>query len=354
MAGCRELSNSRREIDGLDDLLGEPEQAMFDLAFDRERRREQQGFVTPAQGRAFLQMARRFEIGPEKPAANHIARAYFRAIDEIPDARSTAGPTANDSDRRPAPEDPGATKGISDVLGILNAEGLLPQQPRALLSGLDDDRSRLGHIHGHLQSVLEANPAAFAARSGELTYLANTILAGCSIEARSFTAQEASDAAIACCNLGLENWPAHWLPVTAHPDQDLLSMFQIGWSLLYNDVCMYAAGHLVGVLARLRIGDCDTQTALDDLRVEMLGHWQSGAPWRARDAMDVLAILDMPAWAAMLGLIDECPVMHAAIGAIRDSTKRAIGGSQFEFISENRQIAHAHEFMEALADTLRG
>src|ERR1019366_3956461 len=46
MRGCRSLSNSAPEVDGLDELLTAPEQVMFDLAFDRERRRETQGYTT--------------------------------------------------------------------------------------------------------------------------------------------------------------------------------------------------------------------------------------------------------------------------------------------------------------------
>ena len=33
MRGCRSLSNSKPEVDGLDDLLTDEEQVMFDLAF---------------------------------------------------------------------------------------------------------------------------------------------------------------------------------------------------------------------------------------------------------------------------------------------------------------------------------
>ena len=57
-------------------------QDMFDLAVDRESRRERQGYVTPAQARAFLQAAReiQIEIGAP-PSVNPIARAYFRAIE---------------------------------------------------------------------------------------------------------------------------------------------------------------------------------------------------------------------------------------------------------------------------------
>ena len=58
MSGCRRLSNSTPEVDGLDDLLTEPEQRLHDVALDRESRRSQQGYSTAADARAFLLMAR--------------------------------------------------------------------------------------------------------------------------------------------------------------------------------------------------------------------------------------------------------------------------------------------------------
>jgi hypothetical protein len=82
MRGCVSLSNSTPEIDGLDDLFTDREQAMFDLAFERERRREQQGFVTPAQARAFLQMSRQRRRGDDMSSSGSpLARAYFRGIE---------------------------------------------------------------------------------------------------------------------------------------------------------------------------------------------------------------------------------------------------------------------------------
>src|SRR5262245_659492 len=111
MSGCRALSNSGREVDGLDDLLPEGDQVMFDLGVDRERRREKQGYVTPAQARAFLQMSRelRFGIDAMTPA-NPLARAYFRAIDETAaaDAHGASSPSgllAAASDAQSVPED---------------------------------------------------------------------------------------------------------------------------------------------------------------------------------------------------------------------------------------------------------
>jgi hypothetical protein len=63
-------------------------------------------------------------------------------------------------------------------------------------------------------------------------------------------------------------------------------------------------------------------------------------------------ILDMPAWATLLGLLDECPVMHAGLSASRGSHARTVNASAFEFISSNRQIASIHAFMRSLPETL--
>jgi hypothetical protein len=369
MRGCRRLSNSTPEVDGLDKLLTDRKQVAFDLAFDREQRREQQGYVTPAQARAFLQMSRQRRLGDDTtPPGNPVTRAYFRAIEWTTAADANSGsrhlPAA--SGTPPAPE---ADDAIAAVVEVLLEAGVLTQQPRALLGGEQGHAPRLARIQAHIQFVRDRDHAAYSMRVEEVAYLANTIVAGCSIQARSFTAQEASDAAVAVCNLGLENWPPHWLPAkacpgssvveagTALPDDflvshDLVSVFQVGWMVLHDDVSMYAAERLISVLTHLRCDDRETRAGLDALRVEMKKHWLAGAPWRARDALDVIAILDMPAWATLLGLIDECPVIHAGIVASRGSRTRAVSPSAFEFISENSQIASVREFMQLLPETL--
>src|SRR5262249_40385858 len=155
-----------------------------------------------------------------------------------------------------------------------------------------------------------------------------------------FTAREASNAALAVCNLGLENWPRLWLRGNSLAedflvDHDLVSVFQVGWTVLHRNVCVYAAERLISVLADIRCDDRQIQSAFDALRQHLARHCQAGAPWRARDALDVFALLDMPAWATLLGLIDECPVIHAGMGASLGSGMRAVSASAFEFISEN-------------------
>ncbi len=116
---------------------------------------------------------------------------------------------------------------------------------------------------------------------------------------------------------------------------------------------MYTAEKLVGVVSRLLHDDPEIHAGLDALRIEMTRHWQTGAPWRARDFLEVIMFLDMPAWAVLAGLIDECPVIHAGIGASRGSPARVVSASAFDFIAENDQIASVREFIRSLPDTLR-
>lgn len=67
----------------------------------------------------------------------------------------------------------------------------------------------------------------------------------------------------------------------------------------------------------------------------------------------MIAILDAPAWAALLGLVDEFPVLHDAVGASLSGDTHGIDATAFEYISENRQIALVRDFMRALPDRLR-
>jgi uncharacterized protein DUF6178 len=366
MRGCRAMSNSDPEIDGLDDLLTEQAQVMFDLALDREQRRQHQGYLAPDQARAFLAMSRQLRLDQDAaPSASPTATAYFRAVNEsfVSKPSDQSSPTER-SDEPLARADSAAA--VAAVVDILFEAGVLPQRPRALLQGAGGPAPRLAQIQACLRVAGDRAPAAYSMRNEELAYLANAILAGCSIQARPFTPQEASDAAVAVCNLGLENWPPQWPPASAPssadprlPDeflisQDLVRVFQVGWTVLHQQVCLYAAERLVGVLNDLRCEDTEVQADLDALRTEMGRHWRDGAPWRARDALDVITILDMPTWAALLGLTGECPVIHAGLEASRRSAMRAVSASAFEFISENSQIALVREFMESLPERLSG
>jgi hypothetical protein len=329
MRALRSLSNSRPEIDGLHALLDVSSQMMLDVATERERRREKHGFASPADARAFLQMSRTVRRGA--PQSNPIARSYFREMELAP-VSDQAGPAAND---------------MAEVIELLADAGVLAQQaPRGLLNAAPDEPPRhLPRLHAQMHSVFERDPVAYGERNAELAYLANMLIAGCSIQSRPFAAKEAADAAVAVCNLGFEKSP-HLQDdyLVAH---DLIGIFQIGWTALYKDVVIHAAHALIDALSHVRSADDEVQSALNMLRIQMKKQVKARTPWRAEPALDVIAILDKPAWAALVALIAECPVMHAAIAA-HGSGALTIDASAFEFISDTTQIASIGAFLDEL------
>ena len=293
MAGCRRLSNDAAELDGCDDLLGAADQMMHDAAVEREERRSQQGFSTPAAARAFLELARqqrrRGTAGTTATAAamaaNPIVAAYFRTIDDD-GAASSADP----------------------------------------------------HVR----------------RSQELAFLANTLIAGCSIHARAFTPKEAADAALGICRLGIEHWPtpsteaAAGVSLTTGEDvllhYDLIAAFEVGWSVLYEDVCLAVADQLIALSAQLH---------LTALRRDLIVQRDAGTPWQARDALDEIAPIDMTAWSSLLGLLAECPTIPAALPAILDGKTGGISATDFAFISTRRQLDTIRAFLQKLPELLR-
>jgi len=339
MRGCVQLSNGPREADGFHHLLEPEEQDMFDLACDREARREKQGYVAPAQARAFLQAARQLPFDNDPPPQSPIARAYFRAIesaaaDDDGGLRGSPGTLATSNVAAAAHSE---ADSMAAVVDLLRDAGVLMPPPRALLQGPEGSPSRLGLM----EAYVESHPAS----AEELAYLANAIVAGCTIQARPLTAHEASDAAVATCNLGLENWPRHW------HERDLITAFQVGWTVLHRDVCLYVARHLIDVVENIRCRDRDIQLRLHTLARVLTRQVSDGAPWHARNALDVIVMMDAPAWAALLAFLDECPTLHAAVRASRKPC-RIIKATDFEFISCNQQIELVREFMESLPSML--
>jgi hypothetical protein len=338
MAGCRALSSSGREADGLDDLLEPDDQVLRDAAIDRDRRRERHGYVTPDQARAFLAMSRNVHArSGEALPDNPIARAHFRAQVEAAIDHSAGASGRSPGPASAAASDPDPAASMAGVIEVLVEAGFLRSEPRALLTQSEPKLPRLARIHAEMAALHDRNAAVYTRRIDELVFLANTLKAGCAVQARAFTAQEAWDAAIAVCNLALEGIaPAH----NVLADRDLVGLFQAGWTMLHDDVVVYAAAGLLEVVRQLRCRDRVIQIGLDTLRVEMTRHLRAGTPWRAGDAMDVLASLDLPAWVALRGLIDECPVIVTN------------GGTAFEFISERNQVDSMQAFVRSLGEAL--
>jgi hypothetical protein len=112
------------------------------------------------------------------------------------------------------------------------------------------------------------------------------------------------------------------------------------------------ADQLVSTLADLHAVDADTRRELRALRRTLVEQREAGTPWRARDAADVLAMLDMTAWISVRALLDECPVLPEALTAVLERRTTPVSPTAFEFISTTAQIGDVRLFMNALPGVL--
>jgi hypothetical protein len=330
--GCRALSSSRPEESGMDDLLDDSEQVMFDLEVAREQRREQAGYATPPQARAFLDAARRLRLDTATvPPVHPVAAAYFRAL---------AGEAV------PPEETRDAQQGVAAVIEVLRESGVLGAEVRVLPAGTAAEPERPSRIRRALQHLAGHDDAALA-KQGELGYLANVLMAGCSLQGRPFEPREASDAALAVCNLGLEHWPGD-----VHDDvlmhHDLVQLFQMGWAVLHQRVGMAAARGLLDALNSVRTRDRDVQIALTRLRADLVRRIETGTPWRARPRLEVIASLDLAVWAALLGLFGEFPVMASVLAGSPEAAPHRVSPTAFEFVSDRGQIERIEQFLPSL------
>jgi hypothetical protein len=126
----------------------------------------------------------------------------------------------------------------------------------------------------------------------------------------------------------------------------------VGWSGLHQDVGLFAAKQLISTLTDIDCVDRDIRRGLQTLRRTLVKQHDAGTPWCARDAAEVLSMLDVTAWIGVLGLLDECPVLPAALTAIVEGRTNAVSPTAFEFISTAAQIGDVRAFMRKLPDVL--
>jgi len=182
---------------GLFQVLTADEKLESDVAAAREDRRGAEGFISPADARAFLELARRGEGGD---ARDPITRAYFRALN-VPAAEAEAAPTIASP---------------SAALAALGAqEGLVHVAARLFEQAMSDLRER--------------DPARFAARVREVAYLMNVWIAGGTHEGRRPRPMEALEMVLQTCEAGMRTLlaaspatPEHALAVLLRTPADAL------------------------------------------------------------------------------------------------------------------------------------
>ena len=340
MDGCRRLSHAGRELDGLDDLLDAPDQSLHDVTLDRDDRREARGFSTAADARAFLALARQ---GRSRAHLNPIAAAWIRRAD------------VHSGDDAPEPmEAPwllSAAEPFAEVARVLATYDLMPQHPRALIGA--GGASDPGSLLVLMEYLRERHPDVCLARAQELAFAANALVAGCRLQSRSFTPREASEAAAATCSLGLRRQPAS-PGVDYLVGHDLIGTFEDGWAALHREVSLFVGEGLLAALRGLQTGESETLAGLQELQRSLETQVAAGTPWLAGDALEVLAVLDTPAWSGLLGLLSECPIITDAVIAIVERRTGRVDPSAFAFIATDADIDTVRSFMGRVPELLAG
>jgi hypothetical protein len=355
MRRCHRISAESLEDGGLEAVLTGEEQLLADVAADRERRREEEGHVAPSDAAAFLELARRAPPGREGAATHRdpVSAAWFRERDARA-KREARTARAKPARAEPAPAE-GPARDLASFTASLRAAGALPNaRPLLLPEGPGDGRPRLSRLRTQLAFLREHDPAAHSERLEEIAYLANVLVSGCPFQSRRFRSIEAADAVLATCNLGLENWRSR--PAALAPGflrrHDLVAVFRAGWRVLHERVGLHVARRLGETLAELSCDDDEVQADISELRGRLGAAVAAGTPWRVRDQLDVLAVLDQPAWASLLGLMDQCPVLPKAVDEPWAESRRLRVSGGFEFIAENAQIDRVRAFAESLRSRL--
>ena len=192
-------------------LHGE-ELLLEDARAEREERRAERGYVSPADARAFLALAR---TAPDTPAQDPLTRAHFRDLEPV----AAASPSAARAAALPQPP---------PLRQLLAEAGVAPDMPPTPPEAGSLFRQTVGEL-------LESDPDAHQRLVEELAYLANVLIAGDVSAARTWQPVEAAERVLALCDEGLHSVVDRGSSEPASPRQALLrwgavGVFRIAWA----------------------------------------------------------------------------------------------------------------------------
>jgi hypothetical protein len=206
---------------GLFEVLTADEMLEGDVAAARDDRRVAEGFISPADARAFLELARR---GGGGEGRDPITQAYFRGLEGIaaPKPKAAATPREHGS-RVQAGQAPNrrtevaATADVMDLAALLReAEVIAPPAARPLAAlapagtppAEEDSKQRREHLVAPLleramSDLRQRDPALFAERAREIGYLVNVWIVGGAHEGQRPRPVEALEMVLGTCEAGL-------------------------------------------------------------------------------------------------------------------------------------------------------
>jgi len=235
---CSPKPTARGFVDTVDALVE-------DETHERRERRERGGYITPPLAAAFLASARTASPDALAGATDYddVTRRYFEQIAaaaasaEAERKRAMAESSDDDDDDVPRAS-PLQMRALEDVL--VEAEIIGDRQPLLLKGPQTEQRVGL-ELKDRLDRLRFTRPDAFAARLGELAYLANVLMVGCAIDGKRFEEADAAQVALACANLGLDHLLGRDLDPLGRADRadallerppGVVRLFQLGWQLI--------------------------------------------------------------------------------------------------------------------------
>lgn len=237
---CALTRDAIEETGSLYELLTLPEELASDVAAAREDRRQGEGYVSAADARAFLALARATDAQELLASAEQdaITKAYFRALSEQPtdkeaERHSDTSARASDVERLNAL--------IDEAVGE-HAPAATPR--RALPSGAATRADAPRPIERAIERLARSEPALHAVRVEELAYLANVLLSGHGYRGRALRAVDAGQLAMIVCERGaarIAELQHVRGPVTARIAQawsshSAVHTFRIGWQTLHDEL----------------------------------------------------------------------------------------------------------------------
>lgn len=225
---------------GLWNVLTSEEMLESDVAAGREDRRAAEGFVSPADARSFLEIARR---GSDLDARDPISHAYFRDLQPAAAAPARAKPAAAPAKASQALAAPSGDLGqLMELLAEARVVSAADQQPlAALTSGAKNSATKSPAKRSQqkrtaplfeqaMADLREAEPQRFFERVEELGYLINVLVAGGEHEGRRPRPVEALETVLRACEAGLKAR----LPSKAKRDRVQAALAQTSADLLFR------------------------------------------------------------------------------------------------------------------------
>ena len=217
------------------------DQVMFDLGLERERRREQHGFVHARPGtRLSSDVASDRSNQDTAPAGNPIATAYFRGMDD-----PIVGTASNSRGQLPSADVPltphESESALAAVVDVLRG-GRPARAASSAAGGIDGSGvASRAYSETHIQFVSDRHATVFLQRNRSSWPISRTRSRRVRHSGGLYAARGVG-AAVAVCNLGLENWPLKkgWRGGTALPRSTSSSITT--WSMYFKSGGWFSPG----------------------------------------------------------------------------------------------------------------